>query len=77
MSRVFSGIQPTGDLHLGNLLGAVQNWFRDQREADSFYCIVDLHALTVPKQPGEVGGRSLELAQVLLACGDRKSAVWG
>lgn len=69
MSRVFSGIQPTGDLHLGNLLGAVQNWVRDQREADSFYCIVDLHALTVPKQPGEVGGRSLELAQVLLACG--------
>ena len=69
MSRVFSGIQPTGDLHLGNLLGAVQNWVRDQREADSFYCIVDLHALTVPKQPGEVGERSLELAQVLLGCG--------
>jgi tryptophanyl-tRNA synthetase len=69
MSRVFSGIQPTGDLHLGNLLGAVQNWVRDQQEADSFYCIVDLHALTVPKQPGEVGDRSLELAQVLLACG--------
>ena len=69
MSRVFSGIQPTGDLHLGNLLGAVQNWVRDQREADSFYCIVDLHALTVPKSPGEVGERTLELAQVLLACG--------
>ncbi len=69
MSRVFSGIQPTGDLHLGNLLGAVQNWVRDQHEADSFYCIVDLHALTVPKTPGEVGERSLELAQVLLACG--------
>jgi tryptophanyl-tRNA synthetase len=69
MSRVFSGIQPTGDLHLGNLLGAVQNWVRDQHEADSFYCIVDLHALTVPKQPGEVGDRSMELAQVLLACG--------
>lgn len=69
MSRVFSGIQPTGDLHLGNLLGAVRNWVRDQHEADSFYCIVDLHALTVPKAPGEVGERSLELAQVLLACG--------
>jgi tryptophanyl-tRNA synthetase len=69
MPRVFSGIQPTGDLHLGNLLGAVQNWVRDQHEADSFYCIVDLHALTVPKTPGEVGERSLELAQVLLACG--------
>ncbi len=69
MSRVFSGIQPTGDLHLGNLLGAVQNWVRDQNEADSFYCIVDLHALTIPKSPGEVGERSLELAQVLMACG--------
>ncbi len=69
MSRVFSGIQPTGDLHLGNLLGAVRNWVHDQHEADSFYCIVDLHALTVPKAPGEVGERSLELAQVLIACG--------
>jgi tryptophanyl-tRNA synthetase len=69
MSRIFSGIQPTGELHLGNLLGAVQNWVRDQHDADSFYCIVDLHALTVPKAPGEVGDRSLELAQVLLACG--------
>ena len=69
MSRVFSGIQPTGDLHLGNLLGAVRNWVEDQHDADSFYCIVDLHALTVPKQPGEVRTKSLELAQVLIACG--------
>jgi tryptophanyl-tRNA synthetase len=69
MPRVFSGIQPTGDLHLGNLLGAVRNWVDDQHEADSFYCIVDLHALTIPKEPGEVGQRTLELAQVLLAIG--------
>jgi tryptophanyl-tRNA synthetase len=69
MPRVFSGIQPTGDLHLGNLLGAVRNWVQDQHEADSFYCIVDLHALTVPKERGEVGTRSLALAQVLIACG--------
>jgi tryptophanyl-tRNA synthetase len=69
MPRVFSGIQPTGDLHLGNLLGAVRNWVTEQHEADSFYCIVDLHALTIPKAPGEVGERSLELAQVLLAIG--------
>ena len=69
MSRVFSGIQPTGDLHLGNLLGAVRNWVEDQHDADSFYCIVDLHALTVPKAPGEVGEKSVELAQVLIACG--------
>ena len=45
------------------------NWVQDQRKADSFYCIVDLHALTVPKKPGEVGARTLELAQGLLACG--------
>lgn len=69
MSRVFSGIQPTGDLHLGNLLGAVGNWVRDQHVDDCFFCIVDLHALTVPKEPGEVGGKTLELAQVLMACG--------
>ncbi len=69
MPRVFSGIQPTGDLHLGNLLGAVRNWVQDQHQADSFYCIVDLHALTVPKEPGEVGSNTLEMAQTLLACG--------
>lgn len=69
MSRVFSGIQPTGDLHLGNLLGAVRNWVSDQHHNDSYYCIVDLHALTIPKQPGEVGERTAELARVLLACG--------
>jgi tryptophanyl-tRNA synthetase len=69
MARVFSGIQPTGDLHLGNLLGAVRGWVTDQYEADSLFCIVDLHALTVPKEPGEVGQKTLELAQVLVACG--------
>jgi len=69
MSRVLSGIQPTGDLHLGNLLGAVMNWVQDQNQADSLYCIVDLHALTVPKKPGEIRAKTLELAQGLLACG--------
>lgn len=69
MPRVFSGIQPTGDLHLGNLLGAVRNWVEDQHTADSVYCIVDLHALTVPKPPGEVGERTLEMGETLLACG--------
>ncbi len=69
MPRVFSGIQPTGDLHLGNLLGAVRNWVQDQHSADSFYCIVDLHALTVPKDAGVVGANTLEMAQTLLACG--------
>jgi tryptophanyl-tRNA synthetase len=69
MSRVFSGIQPTGDLHLGNLLGAVRGWVRDQHLDDSVFCIVDLHALTIPKDPGEIGDKTLELAQVLMACG--------
>jgi tryptophanyl-tRNA synthetase len=69
MPRVFSGIQPTGELHLGNYLGAVQRWVRDQHEADSIYCLVDLHALTVPREPGEVRAKTLELAQLLLAAG--------
>lgn len=67
--RVFSGIQPTGQLHLGNLLGAVQNWVSDQETADCLYCIVDLHALTIPKEPGVVGTSSVELAKVLLGVG--------
>lgn len=69
MPRVFSGIQPTGSLHLGNLLGAVRNWVHEQDQADSFYCVVDLHALTVPAAPGAVGSQTLELATTLLACG--------
>ncbi|MBM3662807.1 MAG: tryptophan--tRNA ligase [Actinobacteria bacterium] len=66
---MFSGIQPTGSLHLGNLLGAVRNWVHEQDQADSFYCVVDLHALTVPAAPGAVGSQTLELATTLLACG--------
>jgi tryptophanyl-tRNA synthetase len=69
MPRVLSGIQPTGDLHLGNLLGAIRNWVEDQHTADSYYCIVDLHALTLLPPPGDVGDATIELAQVLLACG--------
>ena len=67
--RVFSGIQPTGGLHLGNLLGAVSNWVRDQHESQGIFCVVDLHALTVPKEPGEVARGSAELSDELLACG--------
>jgi tryptophanyl-tRNA synthetase len=69
MSRVFSGIQPTGELHLGNYLGAVRRWVSDQHEADSFYCVVDLHALTVPQDPAELRAKTLQLAQLLLAIG--------
>ena len=69
MSRVFSGIQPTGDLHLGNLLGAVHNWVLDLDRDDAVYCIVDLHALTIPKDPSELRAKTVELAQLLLAAG--------
>jgi len=67
--RAFSGIQPTGELHLGNYLGAVKNWVDLQATTDGIYCIVDLHALSVPRKPGEVGAATLELAADLLAIG--------
>ena len=66
---MFSGIKPTGDVHLGNLLGALRNWVEDQHTADSFYCVVDLHALTVPQDPAELRSATMRLAQILLAVG--------
>jgi tryptophanyl-tRNA synthetase len=69
MARVFSGIQPSGSVHLGNLLGALRVWVDDQHADDSIYCVVDLHALTVPQDPEVLRTRTLELAQVLLAVG--------
>jgi len=69
MTRVFSGIQPTGELHLGNHLGAIRNWTRMQHETDAIFCVVDLHAITIPKTPGQVGHDSLRLAQLLMAAG--------
>ena len=69
MVRSFSGIQPTGDLHLGNYLGAVRRWTEDQHRADAVFCVVDLHALTLPQDPAELRSRTLSLASLLLACG--------
>ena len=69
MTRVLSGIQPTGDLHLGNYLGAIRNWARVQHTADAFFPVVDLHAVTVPREPGEVGQATLRLSQMLIAAG--------
>jgi tryptophanyl-tRNA synthetase len=69
MTRVFSGIKPTGPVQLGNLLGALRHWVADQDQADSVFCVVDLHALTVPQDPAELRARTLELAQLLLAIG--------
>lgn len=69
-ARVFSGIQPSGSTHLGNLLGALVNWVALQDEdADTVYCIVDLHALTLPKEPGEVAKASIDVAKMLMAVG--------
>ena len=67
--RVFSGIQPTGDLHLGNLIGAVDNWVRMQEEYQTFYCVVDLHAMTVDHDPKEFAEDRLNTAKLILAAG--------
>src|ERR671917_801433 len=69
MARVFSGIQPTGDVHLGNFLGAVRPWVADQHTDDAIHCVVDLHALTVPKDPVELRAKILETTQILVAAG--------
>ena len=67
--RVFSGIQPTGNLHLGNYLGALRNWEQTQAEYDNIFCIVDLHAITVPIDPKELHYSIRQLAALYLACG--------
>jgi tryptophanyl-tRNA synthetase len=69
MSRVFSGIQPSGTLHIGNYLGAVKNWADLQRTHEAFFCIVDYHAITVPYEPTELRARTSEMALSLLAAG--------
>jgi tryptophanyl-tRNA synthetase len=67
--RVFSGIQPSGDLHLGNYLGAVKRWVDGQEAKDNYFCIVDLHALTVPQDPEDLRRRTRSVAAFLLAAG--------
>jgi tryptophanyl-tRNA synthetase len=69
VTRILSGIQPTGAPHLGNYLGAIRYWVEDQRAGESFYCVVDLHALTVPRDPAELRRSTLETATLLLAAG--------
>jgi tryptophanyl-tRNA synthetase len=67
--RVFSGIQPTGDLHIGNYLGAIQHWLKIQHEYDSIFCVVDLHAITVPQEPKVLKAKIREVAGLLIASG--------
>jgi tryptophanyl-tRNA synthetase len=69
MSRIFSGIQPSGFLHIGNYLGAVKNWVELQHKYESFYCIVDYHAITVPYEPADLRARTADMALSLLAAG--------
>ena len=67
--RVFSGVQPTGNLHLGNYLGAIRNWVRLQRDYDCIFCIVDQHAITQWQEPAELRGQTREVTAAFLAAG--------
>src|SRR6266550_1911196 len=69
MSRIFSGIQPSGSLHIGNYLGAVKNWVDLQHKYESFFRIVDYHAITVPYEPADLRARTADMALSLLAAG--------
>ena len=76
MARIFSGVQPTGNLHLGNYLGAIRNWARLQGDYECLYCIVDLHAITVPQDPAALAANTREVCAGLLASGiDPKASV--
>ena len=68
-TRVFSGIQPTGNIHLGNYLGAIKNWVAQQAEKENYFCVVDLHSLTVPQDPQALRYETRSLAAMLLAAG--------
>ena len=69
MKRVFSGIQPTGDIHIGNYVGALRQWVSLVDEYECVYCVVDYHAVTVEYETSEMSQRSLDTAIILLACG--------
>src|SRR5271157_1859306 len=68
-TRVFSGMQPSGNLHIGNYLGALKNWVRIQRDYECIFCIVDLHAITLYQDPAELRGKIEEIAALYLAAG--------
>ncbi len=69
MNRIFSGVQPSGDLHLGNYLGAIRNFVRLQGDYDCIYCVVDLHAITLPQDPAELRHKTREVTAAYLAAG--------
>lgn len=67
--RVLSGVQPTGNLHLGNYLGAIRNWVEIQNQYDNYFCVVDLHAITAPHNPATLASDTYTIAALYLACG--------
>src|SRR3982750_4833206 len=69
MTRIFSGIQPTGEKHLGNYVGAIRRWVEDQERGEALFCVVDLHAITVPYDPVALRESTLHTAATLLAAG--------
>ena len=72
MNRIFSGIQPTGNLHLGNYLGAIRNWVDLQGRFECLYCIVDLHAITLWQEPAELTRNIREVTAGLIAAGQTR-----
>lgn len=67
--RVFSGVQPTGNVHVGNYIGAFKSWVAMQAEWETFYCVVDLHAMTVPYEAAEFTRHRIDMAKTIIACG--------
>lgn len=76
--KVFSGIQPSGDLHIGNYLATIHKWVREQDEKDNIFCVVDEHAITVPQDPVVLKRRIIEIAKIYLAAGidPQKSSIF-
>ena len=76
MNRIFSGVQPTNNLHLGNYLGAVRNWVRMQKDYDCIFCVVDMHAITLWQEPAALRQNTREVAAAYIAAGiDPKSSI--
>ena len=76
--RIFSGVQPSGNLHIGNYLGAIANWVKLQEQYESIFCVVDMHAITVPQDPEVLRKKTIEIAKIYLAAGidPKKSSIF-
>lgn len=78
LKRIFSGVQPSGNLHIGNYLGAIANWVKLQDSYESIFCVVDMHAITVPQDPETLRKKTIEIAKIYLAAGidPKKSSIF-